>query len=119
MNLTTYPASVAGSEIANNNAFFDMMSQVGKVYSDSIKTNSSEMWMSSARIVQEHATRAMVNAAQECITALTQNASELQQRSLVRLGSANQRAMELMIDAFSSSWTKVMDPSYKTRFYSV
>ena len=105
MNTTIYPASTALSEIANNNAFFNMMSQIGNVYSDSIKASASEMWMSSARIVQEHATRAMVNAAQECITALTQNASDLQQSSLLRLGSANQRAMELMTAAFTTAMT--------------
>lgn len=83
-----------------------MMSQIGNVYSDSMKVNASEMWISSARIVQEHATRAIVNATQECITALTQNASDLQQRSFIRLGGAHQRAMELMFSAFTDAMTK-------------
>ncbi len=68
------------------------------------------MWMSSARTVQEHATRAMVNATQECIAALTQNATDLQQRSLARLGSANQQAPTLMTTAFTNAMKGACKP---------
>lgn len=102
MTMTTYPIASA-IKPPDTNPLFDMMTKVSSVYSDSLQSNANELWMSSARIVQEHATRAMVNATQECIAALTQNAAEMQQRSFARLGSANQQAMTLMTTAFTNA----------------
>ena len=101
MTMTTYP--IASAIKPGDNPLFDMMTKVGSVYSDSLQSNANELWMSSARIVQEHATRAMVNAPQDCIAALTQNVADLQQRALVRIGSANQQAMTLMTTAFTNA----------------
>jgi hypothetical protein len=103
MTMTTYPTLVSPFKPGDSNPLFDMMAKVGSVYSDSMQSNANELWMSSARIVQEHATRAMVNATQECIAALTENAADLHHRSLARLGSANQEAMTLMTTAFTNA----------------
>jgi dihydrodipicolinate reductase len=110
MSMTTYPNLAPAIEIAQNNPFLDMMSKVGNAYSDSMQTNAGELLMSSARIVQEHTTRAMVNATQDCIVALAQNAADIQQRSFVRIGTANQKAMEIMTTAFTDAMTAGFKP---------
>jgi hypothetical protein len=110
MSVTTYPNFAPAIELGKNNPFFDMMSKVGNAYSDTMQTNANELWMSSARIVQEHTTRAMVNATQECIAALAKNAADIQQRSFARLGAANQRAMEIMATAFTDAMTAGFKP---------
>jgi hypothetical protein len=111
MTITTYPGLAAATAPAKDNPFYDMMSKVSNAYSDSMQTNASELWMSSARIVQEHTTRAMVNATQECIAALAQNAAAIQQRSFARLGMANQKAMEIMTTAFTDAMTAGFRPA--------
>jgi hypothetical protein len=111
MTGTAYPNLAPAFELSKNNPFFNMMSKVGDAYSDSMQTNANELWMSSARIVQEHTTRAMVNATQECIAALAQNAAAIQQRSFARLGTANQKAMEIMAAAFTEAMTAGFKPA--------
>jgi hypothetical protein len=111
MTITTYPTVAPAIALGQDNPFLDMMSKVSNAYSDSMQTNASELWMSSARIVQEHTTRAMVNATQECIAALAQNAADIQQRSFVRLGTANQKAMEIMTTAFTDAITAGFKPT--------
>jgi hypothetical protein len=103
MTITTYPNLGPAFEAGKNHPFVDMMSKVSDVYSDSMQTNAGELWMSSARIVQEHTARAMVQATQECIAALAQNAAAIQQRSFARLGTANQQALEIMTTAFTDA----------------
>jgi fibrillarin-like rRNA methylase len=110
MTITTYPNLAPALKAGNNHPFVDMMSKVSNVYSDSMQTNAGELWMSSARIVQEHTTRAMVQATQECIAALAQNAAAIQQRSFARLGTANQQALEIMTAAFTSAMTAPFKP---------
>jgi hypothetical protein len=53
----------------------------------------------------------MVNATQECIAALAQNAAAIQQRSFARLGMANQKAMEIMTTAFTDAVTAGFKPT--------
>ncbi|MDB5906083.1 MAG: hypothetical protein JWP34_197 [Massilia sp.] len=110
MTMTTYPNFAPAIEMGKNNPFFDMMSQVGTVYSDSLQPNAGELLMSSARIVQEHTTRAVVNATQDCIAALSKNAADVQQRSFARFGVANQKAVEIMATAFADALIRTFKP---------
>jgi hypothetical protein len=112
MTVTTFPSPAPAIEIEaeSKNPFFDLMSKVGNLYSDSMQPDASELWLSSARIVQERTTPAIVNATRECISALAQNAADIQQRSFARLGAANQKAFELMTTAFTDAMARSFKP---------
>lgn len=110
MNNTTFSNFTPTSEsAANTNPFFDMATKVGKAYADSMQGDGEQLWMSSARIIQEHAMSTLVNATQGCMQALVQNAAASQQRSIARIGSANQKVFEIMSTAF----TAAMMPAFK------
>jgi hypothetical protein len=108
MTVTTYPVLAPAIEARNTTPFFDLMSKVGNVYSDSLQPSASELWLSSARIVQDHTT--IFNATHECVMALAQNAADIQQRSFARLGAANQKAFELMTTGFTDAMAHSFKP---------
>jgi hypothetical protein len=101
---TTFPYFTAAPiEPAASNPYFQMLSSIGNVYADSAKLDTDQLWTSSARIINEHITRAWMSASQACTAALAQNAAAIQQQSLAHLGAANQKAFEIMTRAFTDT----------------
>lgn len=111
MNLTTYSTSAPPLTLGANNPFFDMYAKIGEVYSESMKTDAGQLWTSSARIIQEHSAQAVMNASQNCLAALAQNAATIQQQSMARIGAANQKAFEIMAGAFAQSMQSGFKPA--------
>ncbi len=108
---TTYSTLAPKLDIGTSNPLLDMFSKISTVYSDSMQADASQLWMSSARIIQEYSLKAMMNASQECMAALTQNAASIQQQSMVHLGSANQKAVEIMADTIARAMAGRFKPS--------
>ncbi len=102
---TLFPTIAPAIEAPAHNPFHDLWARVGKAYTDPFQHNAQEIWSSSVRIVNEHAARAIVNATQECMAALTQNAAGIQQRSFQQLWGAHQEAMSLFTDAYTRALT--------------
>lgn len=69
-----------------------MWEQIFSVYRRAFEHSNQELWMSSARIVQEHAARAWIDASQSCMAALAENAAGIQQRAFAQLLGAQQQA---------------------------
>jgi len=90
---------------AFDNQFLQTWIRVGSVYKDTLDASAQDLFMSSARIIQEHTVRAFVSAAQACAQALAENATKVQQQSLVRFASANQKAVEIMGQAWIEGMT--------------
>jgi hypothetical protein len=106
MATTTFPYfTAAPAELAASNPYLQMLSSIGSVYADSAKVDADQLWTSSARIINEHTTRAWMNASQACTAALAQNAAAIQQQSLAHLGAANQKALEIMTRTFTDAMT--------------
>lgn len=100
MTATTYPfPAVINSESQESDPLIEVMSNVGNLYSQSMQSSIYELWMSSAKIVQDQTFWAS-HAVQDCMAALVQNAYDVQQRALARLGTANQKAVEMMSSSF-------------------
>jgi hypothetical protein len=66
--------------------------KIAQVYAGALQPAYQELWLSSARIIQEHALRAWIDASQACFNALVENAARIQQRALADLAAANQKA---------------------------
>ena len=104
MAITTFSTLAAPRiEVGATNPYLDMLTKIGNVYSDSVKSDADQFWTSSARIIQEHMTRAFMSASQECLKALAQNAAAIQQQSIARIGTANQKAVQIMTGAFTDA----------------
>jgi hypothetical protein len=109
MAITTFPYFTAAPiQQAASNPYLQMLGSIGSVYANSAKVDANQLWTSSARIINEHTTRAWMNASQACTAALAQNAAAIQQQSLARLGAANQKAFEIVTravtDAMTAGW---------------
>jgi hypothetical protein len=103
---TTFPYFTATPiELAASNPYLQMLSSIGSVYADSAKVDADQLWTSSVRIINEHTTRAWMSVSQACGAALAQNAAAIQQQSLAHLGTANQKALEIMTRAFTDAMT--------------
>lgn len=98
--MMTFPAYAPAG---NGAEFLNIMAQLGNAYSNSFQSSSRDMWLSSCHIVQDHATRALVKASQDCAAALARNAAEIGQRSFSDIVGANQQAMTLMGSAFTNA----------------
>jgi hypothetical protein len=105
MNLT-FPAFEPGT----NNPFLDIWWKVAGLYKDGLRADSEQLWVSSTRIIQEHTMRALVQASQSCAEALAKNAADMQQKSVARMAETNQKAMEMMGQAFVDAWTAGFKP---------
>jgi hypothetical protein len=85
-----------------------ILAKIANVYAESMRANTEQLWMSSARIIQEHTMRAFIQAAQSCMEALTKNAVVVQQQSVERMVAANQKAFEIMSQGFNDAVAKGM-----------
>jgi hypothetical protein len=96
MTTATYPNFAPALELGANNPYQEMLSKIVSVYTDSMRANTEQLWLSSARIIQEHTIRAFMEASQSCMQALSQNAAAIQQQSFGRFAAANQKAAEII-----------------------
>jgi hypothetical protein len=87
------------------NVYFDTWSKLAALYKEAMDANAEHLMVSSGRIVQEHAMQALAAASQSCAEALAKNAALVQQQSLQRMSGANQRAFEIMGQAFMDALT--------------
>ena len=85
-------------------ALFDTWSGVAGLYRNAMEASAQQWVMSSANIIQQHTLQAVINASQACADALAKNAVEVQQQSLARYTEANQKAFELMGNAWLKAW---------------
>lgn len=109
---TTFPYFTAAPlALAASNPYLNMLTSIGSVYADSAKIDPDQLWSSSARIINEHTTRAWLNASQACMAALAQNAASIQRQALDRFGTANQKALEIMTRAFTEAMTAPWRPA--------
>jgi hypothetical protein len=102
-----FPSLPAGIQ----NPFLDMWPKVGDLYKDAMQGSAQDLYLSSARIIQEHTMRALMTAAQSCAEALAQNAANIQQQSLARLADTNQKAAGMMGSAWFDAMTSAMTPA--------
>lgn len=87
-----------------------MWQRLGAIYTQPWQHATHELWTSSARIVQEHAVRAWMEASQSCVKALTENAAAIQQRTLAGLVDANQRAIRVVAQEVTEAATASLAP---------
>jgi hypothetical protein len=112
MNITPFSHLMPTTNLAGASIpFLEMASKIGKVYADSMQASGEQLWMSSARIIQQHTVSAMMNTSQACIEALAKNVADSQQHSFARLGSANQKVFEIMTGAFAAAMLPVFKPA--------
>ena len=76
-----------------------MWEQIFSVYHRAFEHSNHELWTSSARIIQEHAARAWIEASQSCMAALAENAAGIQQRTFASLLGAQQQAAAIATTA--------------------
>jgi hypothetical protein len=66
--------------------------RIAQVYAGALQPAFQDLWVSSARIIQEHMLRAWIDASQACFNALVENAVRIQRRAVSDLVDANQKA---------------------------
>jgi hypothetical protein len=98
LSMKMEPAGAMGTGMSN--LYLDAWSRVATLYKDALEANAQHLYVSSAQIVQEHTMQALAAASRSCAEALAKNAAVVQQQSFVRLAGANQRAIEVMGQAF-------------------
>jgi hypothetical protein len=82
------------------NFYLDTWTRLAALYKEAMDANTEQLMVSSGRIIQEHAMQALAAASQSCAEALAKNAAVVQQQSMQRLTGVNQRAIEIMGQAF-------------------
>jgi hypothetical protein len=103
LSMKVEPPRATGSGMSN--PYLDAWSRVAGLYKDALEANAQHLFVSSAQIIQEHTMQALVAASRSCAEALAENAAVVQQQSLTRLAGANQRAIEVMSQAFFNAIT--------------
>lgn len=84
--------------------FFDTWSSIANLYKDVLQANTQQLLTSSATIIQDHTTRAFMDAVKACAEALAKNMIVVQQQSLIRFADANQKAMGTFSHALMAVW---------------
>lgn len=98
-SIFNYPASTTTIQWSLPAPGHELWQRLGDIYSQPWQQASQELWTSSARIVQEHAVRAWMEASQSCVKALTDNAAAIQQRAFASAVEANQKALNVVLAA--------------------
>jgi hypothetical protein len=88
----------------------DPWSGIAGLYRDAMESSAQQWFTSSATIIQQHTVRAFMDAATACSDALAKNAVSVQQKSMERFADANQKAMNMMGQAFLNAWTGSLRP---------
>lgn len=102
---TMSPGATPAIGFGMTNVYFDTWTKLAALYKEAMDANAEHLMVSSGRIVQEHAMQALAAASQSCAEALAKNAALVQQQSLQRMSGANQRAFEIMGQAFMGAMT--------------
>jgi hypothetical protein len=97
---TINPGAAPAIGLGMTNVYLDTWTKLAALYKEAMDANAEHLMVSSGRIVQEHAMQALAAASQSCAEALAKNAALVQQQSLQRMSGANQRAFEIMGQAF-------------------
>lgn len=108
MNALPFPTaeSVAASAFStDNNPAVNWMNEVSKTYADGLQAGFQQTYMSSARIIQEHAAKVMTTFTQESMAAMAEIAAQAQQRSFAQLLEANQQVASKFTSAFAQAMT--------------
>jgi hypothetical protein len=101
MNTSAAPAIGFGMP----NLYLDTWTKLAALYKEAMDANAEHLMVSSGRIIQEHAMQALAAASQSCAEALAKNAALVQQQSMMRFSGVNQRAIEIMGQAFMDAMT--------------
>jgi hypothetical protein len=112
MNTGAAPAAIG---FGMPNIYLDTWTKLAALYKEAMDANTEHLMVSSGRIIQEHAMQALAAASQSCAEALAKNAALVQQQSMMRLSGANQRAIEIMGQAFFDAVTGRQKTSDKLR----
>jgi hypothetical protein len=88
----------------------DTWAGIAGLYRDAMESSTQQLLISSANIIQEHTLRAFMEASRACADALARNAIAVQQKSAARFADANQKAMNMMGQAFIDAWMGSMRP---------
>lgn len=91
--------------------FLGIWSDIAGLYRETVKTNTQQMLLSSAGIIQEHTLRAFITASQACADALAKNALSVQQQSMARFADANGKAAGMLGRAFTQAWMVGLQPA--------
>jgi hypothetical protein len=103
-NVNPGSAFAPETQVSTQMPFFDAWSSIAGLYKDVVQVNTQQLLTSSANIVQEHTTRAFMDASKACAEALAKNMMAVQQQSLIRFADANQKAMGTFSRAFMAAW---------------
>ena len=106
----TFPGFPTAMPSSGDNPAANLMTELGKTYADALQANFQQSWMSSARIIQEHATRVMSTFTQESVAAMAEIAAQAQQQSYGQLLNANQQVASAMTSAFTKAMTEGFKP---------
>jgi hypothetical protein len=87
------------------NLYLDTWTRLAALYKEAMDANTEHLMVTSGRIIQEHAMQALAAASQSCAEALAKNAAIVQQQSMQRMSGVNQRAIEIMGQAFMDALT--------------
>ena len=102
-SIFNYPASTTTIQRSLPAPGNEVWQRLGDIYSQPWQQASQELWTSSARIVQEHAVRAWMEASQSCIKALSDNTAAIQQRAFASAVDANQKALNVMLSPLQAN----------------
>ncbi|MBB3221202.1 hypothetical protein [Pseudoduganella umbonata] len=111
MNALPFPTFATAMPSAENNPAVNLMTELGKTYSEALQSNFQQTWMSSARIIQEHAARVMTTFTQESMAAMAEIAAQGQQQSFSQLINANQQVAAKMTSVFAKAMTEGFKPA--------
>lgn len=89
----------------------DLWTRIGSVYKESMQQSAQELWASSARIIQEHTTRAWIEASQSCMQALAENAAAVQQRAFAQMIKDHQKATDIVTAQVGATFAKALQPA--------
>jgi hypothetical protein len=109
--LTTNAIATPAFTPGINNPFLEPWSKLVTLYKEAMEESAQQLMVSSARIIQEHTMRALMAAAQSCAEELAQNAAKVQQQSMLRFASANQKAFEVMGRAYMDAMMAGIKPA--------
>ena len=96
MSTIAYPQFNTAPFQMNTRPYQDAVSKIANVYTDSMRANTEQLWISSSQIIVQETVKAFMAASQSCMEALAKNAASVQQQSFGRIISANQKAFEIM-----------------------
>jgi len=112
MTATAYPQFTLLPFQINAQPYQDAVAKISGVYSDSMRANAEQLWVSSAQIIVQETVKAYLAASQSCMEALAKNAASVQRQSFGRIVHANQKAFEIMGQAATDAMLSAFKPAH-------